>query len=75
MTNGGYIFWSVIGGAIAGGIGAGVSENSDSPILKGALVVGLLNGVTSAFFASGVTAQKQLQGSGTVSGLQKEWGL
>lgn len=48
MTNGGYILSSFISGAIGGAIGAGVSEGSDSPILKGAVVTGLISAALGA---------------------------
>ena len=69
---GGYLLANFISGAIAGAIGAGVSENSSSPILKGAIVTGLISTGMSAVLIA--LAPKQVT-SGTVSGLQKEWGL
>lgn len=68
----GYVVGSVVGGAIGGAIGAAVAESSDSyPVLKGALTVGVINGVlalaTYSAFEAGVQ-QKQLS-SGAVNGL------
>jgi hypothetical protein len=60
MTNGGYILSSFIGGAISGAIGAGVSQDSDSPILKGAIVTGLINAALGAIIVTAASPPKQL---------------
>lgn len=62
MTGGGAILTSVIGGAISGGIGAAAARNSDSPILKGAIVAGLVNGaITGVFVLASYNTQQQLK--------------
>lgn len=76
MTNGGFILSNFISGAIGGGIGAAVSEGSDSPILKGAVVTGLVSAALGAVLiaVSDYGAPKQIGVTG-VSGIQQEWRL
>lgn len=69
MNNvGGYLVSNFIGAAISGAIGAGVSQDSNHPMLKGAIVSGLISTafgvVTSAIFLAGAEAQKQVGVSG-----------
>jgi hypothetical protein len=65
MTNGGQILVSGVGGLIAGGIGAAVANSSRSfPVLKGALVVGLLDAALAAALVAGAESAKQVGTSG-----------
>ena len=60
MTNAGYIISNVIGGMIAGAIGAGVSQDADHPILKGAIVTGLVTGALGAVLIATTPEPKQV---------------
>lgn len=75
MTNGGYILSNFIGGAIGGGIGAAVSEGSDSPILKGAVVTGLISAALGAVFVAVASAPAPKIGTSGVGELRQEWRL
>lgn len=72
MTTGGFLLSNFIGGAIGGAIGAGVSQDSNSPILKGAIVTGL---VSVALGAVTIVLAESMPKQIGVSGLQREWGF
>jgi hypothetical protein len=61
------IFASVVGGMINGAIGGFAADHADHPVIKGALITGLVSGVASAIWFAGFGA-KQQQSSGQVSG-------
>lgn len=62
MNGGAAILTSVIGGAISGGIGAAAARDSGSPILKGAVIAGLINGaITGVFVLASYNAREQLK--------------
>jgi hypothetical protein len=75
MTSGGYILSSVIGGMVAGGIGAAASQNSDNPILKGALVAGLIDGALTAVLIAVSSVPAPTLGTSGVGALRSEWQL
>jgi hypothetical protein len=75
MTNGGYILSNFVGGAIGGAIGAGVSQDSDSPILKGAVVTGLISAALGAVFVAVASAPAPKIGTSGLGQLQEEWRL
>jgi hypothetical protein len=75
MTNGGYILSNLISGALGGAIGAGVSQDSDSPILKGAIVTGLISAALGAVFVAGASAPAPKIGTSGLGELQREWSL
>lgn len=61
MTNAGYLMSNLVGGAVAGAIGAGVSQNADYPVLKGAVITGLVTAALSAvMIAVADSAPKQI---------------
>lgn len=75
MTNGGYILSNFVGGAIGGAIGAGVSQDSDSPILKGAVVTGLISAALGAAVIALSSAPTPKIGVTGVGALRSEWRL
>jgi len=65
VTPAGYIVTNLIGGAVAGAIGAAAGENADHPVLKGAIVTGLISGAIGAvLIAVSTPAPKQVGTSG-----------
>ncbi len=56
MTTGGYLLTNFVGAAISGAIGAGVSQDSNHPVIKGAVVTGLISAGIAAVFLAGATA-------------------
>jgi hypothetical protein len=67
MKTGGYVIANVIGGAIAGGIGAGFGSDSAHPILKGAAITGVISGLAALFITAGYEAA-QAPNTGRLSG-------
>lgn len=65
MTNGGVVFGSVINGMVAGAIGGWAADGSHHPMLKGALVTGVISGVATAILIAGYNAGRS---GGQVSG-------
>ncbi len=65
MTTGGYLLTNFVGAAISGAIGAGVSQNSNHPVIRGAVVTGLISaGIAAVFLAGSTVAPKQVGTSG-----------
>ena len=64
MTTGGYLLTNFVGAAISGAIGAGVSQDAKHPVIKGAIVTGLISAGIAAVFLAGATADKQVGTSG-----------
>ena len=65
MTPAVAIVSNVIGGMVSGAIGAGVSQDARHPILKGAIITGLIYGSLSAVvIAISSSDQKQIGTSG-----------
>ncbi len=60
MTTGGYLLSNFFGGAIGGAIGAGVSQDSDHPVLKGAVVTGLISMAVGAVLIAASAPEKQV---------------
>lgn len=75
MNNGAVIVSSIISGAIAGGIGAAAGKNADYPILKGALVTGLIDGALAAIYIAVAAPPTQIGATSGVGALQQEWRL
>lgn len=62
-VGGGYIAANLIGGAIAGAIGAGVSQDSGHPIVKGAIITGLISaGLAAVLVATSDSSQIGVSG-------------
>ena len=65
MTPVGTIMLSALGGAMYGAIGAGIGQDARHPILKGAIITGLIGGSLSAVaIAVSSSDQKQIGTSG-----------
>jgi hypothetical protein len=60
MTTGGYVLTSVIGGAVGGALGAYVADGASYPVLKGAVIVGGLNGLLALAVMAGAESQRQV---------------
>lgn len=53
MTTGGYLLSNFVGAAISGAIGASVSQSSNHPVIRGAVVTGLISaGIAAVFLAA-----------------------
>ena len=65
MTEAGTVFASVINGMIGGAIGGWAASGSNHPMIKGALVTGLISGTATAILLAGYDAGKT---GGQVSG-------
>lgn len=65
MTNGGTIFASFINGMIGGAIGGWAADGSRHPMIKGALVTGMISSAFTAVLLAGYDAGKS---GGQVSG-------
>lgn len=74
MTTGGYFLSNFISGAIGGAIGAGVSQDAESPVLKGAVVTGLISAALGAVVLALASEPKQVGVTG-VGELRSEWQL
>ena len=75
MTNTGYIISNVVGGMVGGAIGAAAGKDSDSPVLKGAVVTGLISGGIAAVLVAVSlvdTKPKQVGTSGKFSCLEQD---
>lgn len=65
MTNAATVVANVIGGMVAGAIGAGVGKDAESPIIKGAVITGLISGgIAATMIALASPPPKQVGTSG-----------
>ena len=71
MTTGGYLLSNFVGAAISGAIGAAVSQDSNHPVIRGAVVTGLIStGIAAVFLAGATVAPKQVGTSGHLPSLR-----
>lgn len=71
MTVGTYLLSSFLGGAIGGAIGAAAGKDADHPVIKGAIVNGLIStGVGLLLMPVAISAPKQVGTSGHLPSLR-----
>lgn len=69
MTPGGYLFVNFTGAALSGAIGAAVSQDSNHPVIKGAVVTGLISAGLAAILMA-ATSPEQVGTSGHLPSLR-----